>query len=172
MGQLKENDRAFERTCAELRELRGGVADTSTLIYLDKLKILPLAGQSLLFVLTPQVIAEFGRRTEGIRWVATASPPMADEAVVQTAVRLGLPILSEDGRILRQARRMQHPHYNALMLLLALHAQGKLPEPELFHLQQTLYAFARYSSAVIAYGERVGQMIRESTKHPLFLQAE
>lgn len=172
MGPLKEDDRALERICSELQGLRGGVVDTSTLIYLDTLKILPMAGQWLQFVLTPQVIAEFGRQPEGIRRVATAVAPTADDAVVQTAVKLGLPILSEDGRVLRQARRMQHPHYNTLMLLLALHAQGKLSYPEFTRQQQALLVFARYSSAVIAYGERVLQMIRGSADHPLSPQTE
>ncbi|WP_448875256.1 hypothetical protein [Desulfobulbus propionicus] len=166
MEPPSRNDGACERTYAELKDLRGGVADTSTLIYLENLGLLPLVGQWLLFVLTPQVITEFGRQPEGMLLFPATSTTTADDAVVQTAVRLGLPILSEDGRLLRQARRLRHPHYNSLMLLLALQAQGVLPASECTRLRQTLLGFARYSSAVIAHGDRVLQMIREAGDHP------
>lgn len=155
MGPQGQNDRALARICTELRGLGGGVADTSTLIYLEALEILPLVGQRLQLVLIPQVVAEFGRRPLDMRLVPSAPATTVDEAVVQTAIALDVPIFSEDGRMLRQARRLKHPHYNSLMLLLALRAQKVLPETEFFRLRRNLLAFARYSATVVAYADQV-----------------
>lgn len=154
-----QNDRALKRMYAELQGLGGGVADTSTLIYLEALEILPLVGQRLQLVLIPQVVAEFGRRPPDMRLVPSAPAATVDEAVVRTARALNVPIFSEDGRILRQARRLEHLHYNSLMLLLALRAQNVLPETEFSRLRRNLLGFARYSSTVIAYADQVLEAI-------------
>ena len=53
MGPPEQNDLALKRVCAELQRLRGGVVDTSTLIYLDTLGILALIGQWPHLVLIP-----------------------------------------------------------------------------------------------------------------------
>ncbi len=48
MEPPSRNDGACERTYAELKDLRGGVADTSTLIYLENLACCPLSAMAAL----------------------------------------------------------------------------------------------------------------------------
>lgn len=155
MGSQEQDDQASQRVCAELQSLREGLADTSTLIYLDALGIVPRIGQWLHIALIPQVVSEFGHHPTGMELVPSAEAVTVDEAVIQTAAALALPIFSEDGRILRQARKMQHPHYNSLMLLLALYAQGIVPQAQLSRLRLHLLSYARYSEEVVAYADRV-----------------
>ncbi|MGD9947131.1 MAG: hypothetical protein AB7U29_01480 [Desulfobulbus sp.] len=161
MGPQEQNDQALKRVCTALRGLRGGVTDTSTLIYLDTLKILPLAGQWVQLMLIPQVVTEFGRQPVGMPLVTSASTTTTDEAVVQTAITLDVPLFSEDGRMLRKTRRLQHPHYNSLMLLLALHVQGILSEAQFFRLREELLGFAHYSKGVVAYTDIISHVLRE-----------
>ncbi|MDD2463982.1 MAG: hypothetical protein PHI97_08285 [Desulfobulbus sp.] len=156
------NDQALKQVCVELQGLRGGVTDTSTLIYLDSLEILPFAAQWFQFALIPQVVREFGRQPMGMQLVVPAPAATVDEAVTHTAITLGLPIFSEDGRILRKARQLRHPHYNSLMLFLALHAQGLLSEVDFFRLRDRLLGFARYSNVVLAYAEQLLDLLRET----------
>lgn len=166
------NDRAMQRTCADLQALRGGLTDTSTLIYLDKLGILLFAGQWLQFVLIPQVVTEFGHQPKNTRLVASDWASTTDEAVVQTAQTRKMPVFSEDGRMLRQARQLQHPHYNSLMLLLALHAQGRLASTEFCRLRRTLVGVARYSAAVIAHADQIFAELRTTSAHPTLLDGK
>ena len=85
-----------------------------------------------------------------------------DEAIIATARTLALPIFSEDGRILRQARQMRHPHYNSLMLLLALYAQGFVAKGQFSRLRRHLLGYARYSQEVVAYADRVLHCLPQS----------
>lgn len=155
--------RVEEQIRAELRNLRGGVIDTSTLIHADRLHLLPLLSRQFHVVLIPQVVMEFGRQPDDMELFADAPTGPADTALWQSAMLLDLPILSEDGRLLRQARRRGHPHYNTLMLLPALHAQGMLPIADWLRLHAVLLEFARYGPQVIAHGNAVLRMMTQAT---------
>ena len=83
----------------ELRQLRGGVTDTSTLIYLQRLAFLPRAASCFRLVGIPQVVREYGSSPENlVYWDAAPTGP-TDQVVCQAAQTLGLPVLSEDGRL-------------------------------------------------------------------------
>ena len=73
MGPQEQDDQALKKVCAQLQSLRVGIIDTSTLIYLDTLGILPLAGQWLQCALIPQVVAEFGRQPLDMHLVSAVS---------------------------------------------------------------------------------------------------
>jgi len=158
----KENDQALKQVCTELQSLRGGIADTSTLIYLETLGILPLIGQWLHVALIPQVVSEFGRHPAGMQLVQSVPATTVDEAIITTARALELPIFSEDGRILRQARKIHLPHYNSLMLLLALYAQGMVAQGQLSRLRLHLLGYARYSQEVVTYADRVLHLLLQT----------
>lgn len=144
---------------AELRGLRGGVIDTSTLIYCEHLQLLPLLARQMRLVLIPQVVAEFGGHPAALEIVANAAPGPTDEALLHTAIMLRLPLLSEDGRLLRRARASHHPHYNTLMLLLALLARGQMSLAAFDRLHADLLRITRYSQAVLAWGQALHQAI-------------
>ncbi len=144
-----------EKISQELLLLRGGVADTCTLIYLDRLGLLPLVGESLQLLVLPDVMREFGRLPAGCtphRKVVAATP---DQAVIRLACTLQIPILSEDRQVLMAGRNLGLQYYNTLMILLALLLQERISRAE-YHLAYTeLQKIARYSSAVWQVGEQV-----------------
>mgnify|MGYP001290611368 CR=1 FL=1 len=146
----------------ELRGLRGGVVDTSTLIYLERLKLLPLATRSFSLLLIPKVIAEYGSCPEGCRLTPAAGSGTTDEQLCRVAQRLAQPVLSEDRQVLRQARALHLSFYNTLMLLLALCAQSRLPPIAFPDLRDRLCTFARYGPEVIAVGDAVYQTLCHS----------
>jgi hypothetical protein len=68
---------------------------------------------------------------------------------------LGVPVLSEDGKVLRAARARHLPYYNTLMIILALCAQGDLALAAYDDIRRDLLGFARYSPQVVAVGDSV-----------------
>lgn len=152
----------FGSILTDLRGLRGGIIDTSTLIYGQHLQLLPLLAQQWRLVLIPQVVAEFGAYPGQMALRPGAASGNTDETLLATAIDLQLPLFSEDGRLLRRARARHHPHYNSLMLLLALLTQGQISLAEYDRLHATLLQVARYSSAVLAWGQALHQAISES----------
>ncbi len=153
LAERDEHDQMVE----ELRGLQGGVIDTSTLIYGEHLHLLPLLTQQLRLVLIPQVVAEFGSHPHEMDLVPSTAQGTTDETLLHTAIELHLPLLSEDGRLLRRAQALHHPHYNTLMLLLALLAQGQIAPAEYDRLHSDLLRVARYAPAVVAQGQALHQ---------------
>ncbi|ADW16815.1 hypothetical protein Despr_0639 [Desulfobulbus propionicus DSM 2032] len=142
-----------DKLLAALRGLAGGVVDTSTLIYLERLELLPRVAGCVQLVLIPQVIAEFGGEIAGATLLATAPTGTTDQAVCRSASLLHLPVLSEDRQVLLAARRLGLGYYNTLMLLLALCARGDLPLAAYPQLRRRLSAFARYGRDILAVGD-------------------
>jgi hypothetical protein len=139
----------------ELHAFRGGVIDTSTLIYLERLGMLSRTARSFSLLLIPQVVAEYGAQPEGVVLAAASTFGTTDETLCQTAHALGQPVLSEDKQVLRRARALNLCFYNSLMIVLALCAQGYLPLNTFPELRDKLYAFSRYSPGVLAVGDAV-----------------
>lgn len=139
----------------ELLCFRGGVADTSTLIYLERLGLLARVSRCFSLVIIPQVAAEYGHTPAGTISLTTAPAGPADMVVCQAAHGLGLPVLSEDRHVLRAARAGQLSYYNTLMIVLACCAQGELALAAWAGIRRDLLAFARYGPSVVARGDAV-----------------
>jgi hypothetical protein len=145
----------------ELHLLRGGITDTSTLIYLERLGLLPQTARCFSLLLIAQVVTEYG----GNRKVLFLWPhPASEQRMKPSAGRLtlGQPVLSEDKQVLRRARALNLSCYNTLMIVLALCAQKHLPLAVFPELRQRIAAFSRYSPAVMAVGDAVYQALRRS----------
>lgn len=147
---------------ADLQRFRGGIADTSTLIYLERLGLLDRAARCFSLLVIPQVVAEFGMRPAGtIPLTAVASGP-ADLVICREASRLGLPVLSEDRHVLRAARAGQLSYYNTLMIVLAFCIQGELAPAAFADIRRELLVFARYAPQVVAVGDALFEALRQS----------
>lgn len=146
----------------ELHLVRGGVVDTSTLIYLERLGVLPLAADRFSLLVIPRVIAEYGGCPEGCPPIPASEPGTTDEQLCRVAQRLGQPVLSEDRQVLRRARALHLPYYNTLMLVLALCVQNRLPLHTCRDLLARLHVFARYGPEVLAVGDAVYRALDQS----------
>lgn len=138
----------------ELRRLNAGIVDTSTLIYLEKIKLLNKVVKSFQLTCPVQVEREFGRCLTGMT-VLFDCPGKTDQAVVALARQLGLPVLSEDKQILMECRGDKISHYNTLMILLALLCQDVIRAAEYEKAYKKLRQAARYSPGVWQVGEKV-----------------
>ncbi len=144
-----------EQILDELKRFQRGVADTSTLIYLDRINLLPLVSNSFQLLVTPDVVREFGRTPEECVICGELCAEGADQAVLQLAIKLNLPVLSEDRQLLMSSHRYGVKYYNTLMILLALLFQRKINSAEYEIAYTSLRETARYSPAVWQVGEQV-----------------
>jgi len=145
----------------ELQAFRGGVVDTSTLIYLERVGLLPQTARWFSLLLIPQVVAEYGAQPGGTVQVAAVGSGTTDAVVCHTAQALGWPVLSEDKQVLRRARTLNLCFYNTLMIVLALCAQDRLTLAAFPGIRDRLCAFARYSPAVVAVGDALYRRLRQ-----------
>jgi hypothetical protein len=144
-----------EQILDELKKFCGGVADTSTLIYLERINLLPLVSKYFQLLVAPDVVREFGRTPAGCIVCGEICVEGADQAVLQLATKFRLPALSEDRRLLMSSHRHGVKYYNTLMILLALLLQQKLSLAEYQRAYSCLREIARYSPAVWQVGEQV-----------------
>lgn len=138
-----------------LQTMDCGVIDTSTLIYLERLGLLPLTSRAFKLHVIPQVAVEYGGMPAATVPVPSPGTGPTDELLCQAAYRLGLPVLSEDRRVLRRANALHLPSYNTLMIVLALCVQGSLPTEAFPMYRQHLRSFARYGRQIFATGDRL-----------------
>jgi hypothetical protein len=144
-----------EQILEELKKLHGGVADTSTLIYLDRIKLLPLVCEFYQLQIPLDVVQEFGRAPAGGILCGETYVGGADQAVLEMATELHLPVLSEDRQLLMSSRFLKLKYYNTLMILLALLLQKRISPAEYERAYASLRETARYSPAVWQVGEQV-----------------
>jgi hypothetical protein len=144
-----------ERIISELNALRGGVADTCTLIYLERIDLLPLVSEFFQLLIPPDVVQEFGRVPAGCIICGESYAGGADQAVLQLATEHRLPVLSEDRQLLMSSHSLGLKYYNTLMILLALLHQQRLNLEEYQRAYSSLHKIARYSPAVWQVGEQV-----------------
>jgi len=139
----------------ELKMFQGGVADTSTLIYLDGIGLLELCSRNFQFLVSPDVIAEFGRPLPECLLCGGTCTGNADQSVLDLALERDVPVLSEDRGLLMNAARHNLPYYNSLMIMLALLFQHKLGQDEYSRAHEDLVGIARYSPEVLDIGRQV-----------------
>jgi hypothetical protein len=144
-----------EQILDELKKFQGGVADTSTLIYLDRINLLPWVSKFFQLLITPDVVREFGRPPAECILCGETCVGGADQAVLQLATELRLPVLSEDRQLLMSSRGLGLKYYNTLMILLALLLQQRISLTKYERAYTSLRETARYSPAVWQVGEQV-----------------
>jgi hypothetical protein len=146
----------------ELHSFNGGVADTSTLIYLERLGLLDLAARCFSLWIIPQVTVEYGTTPTGTILLTSGPSGLADEVLCQVAQILRQPVLSEDRHVLRDARACNLPYYNTLMIILAFCVRGHLAIGSYGEIRRDLLTFARYGPQVVSMGDAVFRALEQS----------
>ena len=83
----------------------------------------------------------------------------ADLQLILLAKSLGVPLISEDKKLLLQASRLNLKYFNALMILNFLLFKKTISINQFHDFRNKLLAVARYGESVIEYGESVTQRI-------------
>lgn len=151
----------IERAVGDLSRFSGGVVDTSTLIYLERLSLLSEVASACTLLVIPQVEKEFGGNLPRALHFIQAPEGDADNVVCATALKKNTFVLSEDGKVLRQAAKNGLPYFNTLMLLLFLYTKGKISSVRYLECERELRTFARYSEVIYDFGRKVMEYAAE-----------
>ncbi|WP_028583973.1 hypothetical protein [Desulfogranum mediterraneum] len=154
----------LEQALRDLEQFRGGVVDTSSLIYLRKLSLLTRVSSCYRLLLPHQVAREYGRPLPPGLVMVQAGTLTADQAVSALAGELAMAVISEDKGVLKAARAQGLVHFNTLMLLLALYRHGHCGLEALLASQQQLREFARYGPLIWGFAESLLEQLRPFTE--------
>nr|WP_319550308.1 hypothetical protein [Desulfogranum marinum] len=148
----------------DVQQFKGGVIDTSTLIYLERLGLLNRLASVYRLLVVPQVLQEFGRSLP-VQVIYVESPPgAADQVLCPVASDRRLAVLSDDKHVLALARSAGLVYFNTLMLLLLMLYNDQLTVVQYRAFFHDLLTFARYSHAVRAFGDQLLEHILSEKK--------
>ena len=161
-----EDEHRLARVLDELESLSRCMADSSSLIYLQKAGLLGRVAAALSLSTIPEVLTETGMTDpdtvplqvcdHGFRGMPT------DEVLVAVCAQSVIPLLSEDRKLLLRAERLGVTYYNSLMIVACLEYRGLIGEQEADDAVVALTEVARYGPRVLAYVRDLRSFIRKN----------
>ena len=141
----------------KLNELKSAVIDSSSVIYLQKLGLLNLASDAIQLYAPLSVFNETKLDNAQIQKVDynLNEYSSADDQVLTIAVRMHFPLISDDKKILQQARGAGADYFNTLMIVLLLFLRGYLSKHDAERKMQLLEQIAWYDDWIWEYGRQV-----------------
>ena len=135
--------------------------DASSLIYMRKAGFLQQLQESLRLYSIPEVVDEAGMSAKDFRLENCRDKHLSnDRKLLCCALERGIPLISEDRKLLMQAKQVNLPHYNSLMMLNFLLLKQIINPEEYEACRLSLRRYARYSDTIWSYGETVYHRIR------------
>jgi hypothetical protein len=130
--------------------------DASSMIYHLKTGLLGSLAAEVRLISTKQVIAEVGwPHLPVTSYMLEEEATSNDESLLFLARREGLPLLSEDKEILKNARDEGMDYYNTLMMLNYLFMKKRITAEEYPEYLERLKDCSHYSQAILDYGDAV-----------------
>jgi hypothetical protein len=154
----------IKTTLQNLQQFKGGVIDTSTLIYLERLGLLNRMATLYRLLVVPQVVQEYDRPLPAQVICVEAPSGTADQAICPVASDHRLAVLSDDKHVLTSARSAGLVYFNTLMLLLVMLYHEQLPVLQCRMLFLDLFSFARYGGDVRNFGEQLEHILRDKRR--------
>jgi len=147
-------EKEFEDICERFDRLHKAFIDTSSIIYMRKSGFYSYLESAVDVVTIPDVIREAGMPDLriGIFQGDIGDPKQpTDRKLIRAAQTQGIPLISEDRKILMICRSKNIEYYNAYMILMFLFKRGHLERGELEIIEPKLLAVARYGRWVIQF---------------------
>ena len=147
-----------DKTCREilknLADLKAVAVDACSLIYLDRVQMLESLAAQVKLITLPCIVAESRLSDPPVTLIIDPNDNLNnDQRLYALAEKLNLPLLSDDGDLLRKADKADRPHYNTLMMLILLFTKNALSESELRQACSSLKSFAHYQPTIWQYAE-------------------
>lgn len=145
-----------EKVFLEFQELKEAIVDASSIIYMKKAGFFDELEGCLQLCSLKEIIKETGFDDLKIHMIKDSSQSLLnDEKLIGCALKRGIPVISEDKKILMQMEREGISYFNALMMLHFLLFKKKIDlETHSLYLNR-LKRIARYSDYVLEFGEEV-----------------
>jgi N-acetylglutamate synthase-like GNAT family acetyltransferase len=103
-----------------------------------------------------EILSETGLETIAVHAMACTSKTVSnDEKLIDCALVLNLPVISEDRKILLRLDRKKVPYFNALMMLNYLLYNGDISFESHSVFFKNLRSVSRYSDSVLAFSKEI-----------------
>ena len=148
----------------QIKQIQRLIVDASSLIYLDKLNLLNLLSQNLSLFTITDIISEIGTDCQS-RAQVTILPPLShdpnydklisDRKIVLQAIATKMPVLSDDGRIVRAGFDGGFTVYQAIFIVLWLHFNNIISQTDYWNARNQLADFALYAPKLLAQADQL-----------------
>jgi hypothetical protein len=150
------------------------VIDTSSLIYLSKIELLHTTALALHLMTVPKVVKAFGSLSDfqpikliDLKKIDKKNEEL-DSYLVEIAKNLQLPIVSEDKKMLMQAKRSGLAFFNTLMIMNFLIFKKVINQTEYQAALVRLREEAYYDEAIFEYGKKIYEKVIEKNMDTAF----
>ncbi len=158
----------YRKIISQFAQLENAIIDTSSIIYAGKAGFLEKLCDSLILYCLPEILNEAGTPEIPVKLIHSSQNHKSnDEKLIQTAIKMKLPLISEDRQCLMRMKREKLDYYNTLMMLNYLYFRQQVNKQEYFSHHSQMHSFARYSEEVWEFGHSVYKAICEKTTIPL-----
>ena len=148
------DDETSHEILDNLADLEAVAIDACSLIYLDRVQMLESLAVQIKLITLSCIVAESHLSDPPVTLIIDPNDSLNnDQRLYALAEKLNLPLLSDDGNLLRKANKAGRPHYNTLMMLILLFTKNTLSESELLRACLSLKSFARYQPTIWQYAE-------------------
>jgi rRNA-processing protein FCF1 len=145
----------------QFKELEEALVDASSVIYMTRTDFFDVLLDTLALSSPACILDELGTGFDGIRSIDCPGKHLTnDERLVACAREHGLPVISEDKKILHALEREGIPFFNALMMLHFLLFKRKIDLEKHGNSLEKLKKIAWYDKKVWAFGEEVFSLVR------------
>ncbi|MBN2736443.1 MAG: hypothetical protein JXR70_05640 [Spirochaetales bacterium] len=143
----------YTKSLENLKKLKSAVIDSSSIIYMEKAGFLD-AVIAHLPLHSHNLVQDEIAMPINIEW-HYSDIKITDEAIIKLALELSMPLISDDKKMINRLIVEKQEAYNALMILHWLYLKAHISLSEHLEYLTRLIRVARYSPAVIEYGNQV-----------------
>jgi hypothetical protein len=156
------NNPSPQKVFNRLDRINKALIDASSIIYIDRADFLEILASVINLFSIQEILCETGPVSQRVKpLVYDETAASNDEKLIACALDRGLPIISEDKKILMAMKRANRPFFNSLMMLNFLLYRGRIQNRQYARHYQALKNFARYSDDVWQYGAKIRAAIKE-----------
>ena len=142
--------------------LNQALIDASSIIYANKADFLKMLTGTVRLFSIHEILSEAGSVSESIKPLTHKEKSLSnDQKLVACALHFGLPVISEDKKILMAMKSAQRPFFNSLMMLNFLLYRQLIDNRQYTQYYLALKQFARYSDEIWKYGAKINAAIKE-----------
>ncbi|MGA8181861.1 MAG: hypothetical protein WB792_17510 [Desulfobacterales bacterium] len=146
---------------SQFNQLDKALIDASSIIYANKAHFLKRLTSTLRLFSIHEILSEAGPVSDNIKPLAHTGKTLSnDQKLVECALHFGLPLISEDKKILMAMKSAQRPFFNSLMMLNFLLYRRMIDNRQYTQYHLALKQFARYSDEIWKYGAKIHAAIQ------------
>ncbi len=150
---------------SQFNQLDKALIDASSIIYANKADFLEMLTNTVRLFSIHEILSEAGSVSGSIKPLTHKEKSLSnDQKLVACALHFGLPVISEDKKILMAMKSAQRPFFNSLMMLNFLLYRQLIDNRQYTQYHLALKQFARYSDEIWKYGAKIHAAIKERRK--------